>query len=46
MQNLLFLTIMGLGTWAALRLWQVSKLTVRYEQVRRKNIEQDPRSKG
>lgn len=46
MQNLLFLTIMGLGTWAALRLIQVRKLTLRYEQVRRKNIEQDPRYKG
>jgi len=46
MQNRLLLTIMGLGAWAALRLVQVRKLTVRYEQVRSSNIEQHPRTKG
>ena len=46
MQNLLLFMIVGLGTWTALRLIEVRRLTVRYENVRRRNIEQDRPFKG
>ncbi|MGV3638195.1 MAG: hypothetical protein ACO1NQ_11200 [Flavobacteriales bacterium] len=35
-----------LAAWAALRVWQVRQLTIRYEQVRRSNNEQDRPLKG
>lgn len=46
MENLLILSIVITGTWAALRLVQVRKLTMRYEQVRYRNVEQDRPFKG
>ncbi len=46
MENLLILSIVITGTWAALRLLQVRRLTVRYEQVRYRNVEQDRPFKG
>ncbi len=46
MENLLILSIVITGTWAAFRLVQVRRLTVRYEQVRYRNVEQDRPFKG
>ncbi len=45
MQSVLPYLIAALGLWAAAMLWQVRKLTVRYEKVRR-NVEQDHPVKG
>lgn len=46
MQSVLPYVIVALGLWAAAMLWQVRKLTVRYEEVRRRNVEQDRPVKG
>lgn len=46
MQDLLPYTITALSIWAAVSVWQVRRLTVRYEQVRRSNIEQDRPVRG
>lgn len=46
MQSVLPYLIAALGLWAAAMLWQVRTLTVRFEQVRRQNVEQDRPVKG
>jgi len=46
MQGLLPYLIAVLATWATVQAWQVRRLTGRYEQVLRANIEQDRPLKG
>jgi len=46
MQQFMPTLITVLAVWAAMRVWQVRQLTVRYEQVRRSNNEQDRPLKG
>jgi hypothetical protein len=46
MQSALPYLIAALGLWAAAMLWQVRKLTVRYAEVRHRNVEQDRPVKG
>ncbi len=46
MENLLFIAIVGLSLWTGGHLLQVRRLTLRYQEVRRRNNEQDRPSKG
>lgn len=46
MYQVLPIVIAVLAVWAALRVWQVRQLTVRYEHLRRSNNEQDRPLKG
>lgn len=46
MESLLPYAITVLAIWVVARLWQVRRLSVRYERVLRTNIEQDRPVKG
>lgn len=41
MLDLLPYLILGTAAWAGFQVWQVRRLTMRYEQLRCRNIEQD-----
>ncbi|HPF90099.1 MAG: hypothetical protein H6590_01295 [Flavobacteriales bacterium] len=41
MLDLLPYLIAAVAAWAGLQVWQVRRLTMRYEQLRCRNIEQD-----